>query len=110
VSGFDYTYVTPSLFAQEELAPAEWITLSLAGRADWHSEYGAFLNPRLSLPAAPGGWTVRGSVGTGYFAPTPFTEETESIGLSRIRPLDGLDAERALTASLDVGRSIGPWR
>ncbi|HEX8455303.1 MAG TPA: TonB-dependent receptor [Longimicrobium sp.] len=108
VSGFDYTYVTPSLFAQEEFAPAEWITLSLAGRADWHSEYGAFLNPRLSLLLRPAGWTVRGSVGTGYFAPTPFTEETESIGLSRVRPLDGLEAERALTASLDVGRSIGP--
>jgi iron complex outermembrane receptor protein len=108
VSEFDYTYVTPSLFAQEEFAPAEWITLSLAGRADWHSEYGAFLNPRLSLLLRPAGWTVRGSVGTGYFAPTPFTEETESIGLSRVRPLDGLEAERALTASLDVGRSIGP--
>jgi iron complex outermembrane receptor protein len=108
VRGFDYTYVTPSLFAQEEFAPAEWITLSLAGRADWHSEYGAFLNPRLSLLLRPAAWTVRGSVGTGYFAPTPFTEETESIGLSRIRPLAGLDAERALTASLDVGRSIGP--
>lgn len=108
VSGFDYTYVTPSLFAQEEYAPADWITLSLAGRADWHSEYGAFLNPRLSLLLRPAEWTVRGSVGTGYFAPTPFTEETESIGLSRVRPLDGLDAERALTASLDVGRSIGP--
>jgi len=108
VRGFDYTYVTPSLFAQEEFAPAEWITLSLAGRADWHSEYGAFLNPRLSLLLRPAAWTVRGSAGTGYFAPTPFTEETESIGLSRVRPLDGLDAERALTASLDVGRSIGP--
>jgi iron complex outermembrane receptor protein len=108
VSGFDYTYLTPSLFAQEEYAPAEWITLSLAGRADWHSEYGAFLNPRLSLLLRPAAWTVRGSVGTGYFAPTPFTEETEPIGLSRVRPLSGLSAERALTASLDVGRSIGP--
>ncbi|HEX8212322.1 MAG TPA: TonB-dependent receptor [Longimicrobium sp.] len=108
VSGFDYSYVTLSLFAQEEYAPAEWITLSLAGRADRHSEYGTFFNPRLSLLLRPAEWTVRGSVGTGYFAPTPFTEETESIGLSRVRPLDGLDAERALTASLDVGRSIGP--
>jgi iron complex outermembrane receptor protein len=108
VIGFDYTYVTLSLFAQEEYALAEWITLSLAGRADRHSEYGTFFSPRLSLLLRPAEWTVRGSVGTGYFAPTPFTEETESIGLARVRPLDGLDAERALTASLDVGRSIGP--
>jgi outer membrane receptor for ferrienterochelin and colicins len=108
VEGFDYTYTTPSLFAQEEFAPTEWLTLSLAGRADWHSEYGAFLNPRLSLLLRPAGWTVRGSVGTGYFAPTPFTEETESIGLSRVLPLaDDVDVERARTASLDVGRSFG---
>jgi iron complex outermembrane receptor protein len=108
VSGFDYTYTTPSIFAQEEFAAAEWITLSLAARADWHGEYGTFLNPRLSLLLRPAGWTVRGSVGTGYFAPTPFTEETEAIGLARLRPLDGLEVERARTASLDVGRSIGP--
>ncbi|HEX8430946.1 MAG TPA: TonB-dependent receptor [Longimicrobium sp.] len=108
VSGFDYTYTTPSIFAQEEFAAAEWITLSLAARADWHSEYGTFLNPRLSLLLRPAGWTVRGSVGTGYFAPTPFTEETEAIGLARLRPVGDLDVERARTASLDVGREIGP--
>ncbi|HEU4559675.1 MAG TPA: TonB-dependent receptor [Longimicrobium sp.] len=108
VAGFDYTHTTPSLFAQEEYAPAEWITLSLAGRADRHSEYGTFVNPRLSLLLRPGGWTVRGSVGTGYFAPTPFTEETEAIGLSSIRPLsDDLEAERATTASLDLGHAFG---
>jgi len=108
VPGFDFTHTTPALFAQEEYAPAEWITLSLAGRADWHSEHGAFVNPRLSVLLRPAEWTVRGSVGTGYFAPTPFTEETEAIGLSRVRPLSGLKAERARTASLDVGRGFGP--
>ena len=108
VAGFDYTYTTPSIFAQEEYAVAEWATVSLAGRADWHSEYGAFFNPRLSVLLRPAGWNVRGSVGTGYFAPTPFTEETEAIGLSRLRPLDDLEPERARTASLDVGRTLGP--
>ena len=108
VEGFDYTYTTPSVFAQEEYAVAEWATVSLAGRADWHSEYGAFFNPRLSVLLRPAGWNVRGSVGTGYFAPTPFTEETEAIGLSRLRPLGDLEPERARTASLDVGRALGP--
>lgn len=107
VAGFDYTYTTPSLFAQEEYAVTDWATVSLAGRADWHSEYGAFFNPRLSVLLRPAGWNVRGSVGTGYFAPTPFTEETEAIGLSRLRPLDNLEPERARTASLDVGRTFG---
>ena len=107
VVGFDYTYLTPSLFGQEEYAPAEWVTLSVAGRVDHHSEYGTFANPRLAILLRPAGWTVRGSAGTGYFAPTPFTEETEAIGLSRVRPVDGLKVERARTASLDVGRTLG---
>ncbi|MBD0320112.1 MAG: TonB-dependent receptor, partial [Gemmatimonadetes bacterium] len=107
VAGFDYTYVTPSVFGQEEYSPAEWLTLSLAARVDRHSEYGTFANPRVGVLLRPGPWTVRGSVGTGYFAPTPFTEETEAIGLSRLRPIAGLEAERARTASLDVGRTLG---
>jgi iron complex outermembrane receptor protein len=109
VAGFDYTYVTPSLFAQEEWAPTEWATLSIAGRVDRHSEYGTFINPRLALLLRPAGWTVRAAAATGYFAPTPFTEETEAIGLTRVLPLEGLEAERARTASLDVGRTLGAW-
>lgn len=107
VAGFDYTYVTPSIFGQEEYSPAEWLTFSLAARVDRHSEYGTFANPRLGVLLRPGAWTVRGSAGTGYFAPTPFTEETEAIGLARVRPIEGLEAERARTASLDVGRTLG---
>jgi iron complex outermembrane receptor protein len=109
VEGFDFTHVTPSLFAQEELAPAEWVTLSVAGRVDRHGEYGTFVNPRFALLLRPGAWTVRAAAATGYFAPTPFTEETEAIGLTRVLPLEGLEAERARTASLDVGREVGGW-
>jgi iron complex outermembrane receptor protein len=54
------------------------------------------------------GWVIRLAAGTGTFAPTPFTEETEETGLSRVRPLRGLSAERARGASLDVTRSVGP--
>ena len=109
VEGFDFTHVTPSLFAQEEFAPAEWVTLSVAGRVDRHGEYGTFINPRFALLLRPAGWTVRAAAATGYFAPTPFTEETEAIGLTRVLPLEGLEAERARTASLDVGREVGGW-
>ena len=31
-------------------------------------------------------WTARLSAGRGYFIPTPFTEETEAIGLSDLAP------------------------
>jgi iron complex outermembrane receptor protein len=52
--------------------------------------------------------TARLSVATGFFAPTPFTEETEVIGLSHLRPLKGLLSERARYASLDVTEKQGP--
>jgi outer membrane receptor for ferrienterochelin and colicins len=54
------------------------------------------------------GWTARLSAGTGAFAPTPFTEETEVTGLSSLAPLVNVRTERARSASLDVGGSIGP--
>ena len=108
VAGFDYTYSVPGLFAQGDLAPAPWISVSGSGRLDRHSEFGTFLSPRLSILLRPvEGWTVRGSAGTGYFAPTPWTDETEAVGLRRAVPLNGLEAERARTASLDIGRTFG---
>jgi iron complex outermembrane receptor protein len=66
------------------------------------------VNPRLSVLLRPGAWTVRGSVGTGYFAPSPFTDETEAVGLGRLDPYGPLDAERALNGMLDVGHALGP--
>lgn len=109
VPAFDFAYTIPALFAQDEYAPTEWLTLSASARLDHHSEYGAFLNPRLSALIRPGEWVIRASAGTGYFAPSPFTEETEAVGLARLVPTDELDAERARSAMLDVGRHLGPW-
>ena len=108
VEGFDYTYTIPSLFAHDEYAAAGWLTLAASGRMDWHSDYGAFFSPRVSVLLRPGEWTARLSAGTGYYAPTPFTEETEAVGLSRLDPLEGLEAERARSFSVDVGRALGP--
>lgn len=110
VPRFDYVHRTASLFAQDEVSPAEWVTLAASGRLDLHSEFGALPNPRLSLLLRPGGdWTLRASAGTGYFAPTPFTEETEVLGLSRLEPPGKLRVERARSASLDLGRAFGPF-
>ena len=56
------------------------------------------MSPRVSLLLKPSAeWTARLSVGGGAFAPTPFTEETDDSGLSRLAPLIGLEAERART-------------
>jgi len=104
VSGFDYTYTTPSLFAQDEYSPNTRVTFSGSGRLDFHNRYGTFFSPRVSaLIHLPLGFTTRISSGTGIFAPTPFTEETEATGLSRIHPLSGVQAERAWSASGDLG-------
>jgi len=116
VAGVDYAFSVPATFVQIDADPARWLALSASARLDAHSEFGTFVNPRLSLLFRPAskrdeslaGWTVRLSGGTGAFAPTPFTEETEATGLS---PLaigaegwrGGLTAERARSASVDVG-------
>lgn len=76
-------------------------------RWDNHSEYGDNFSPRLSLMYRPGNWTVRGSWGGGFYAPTPFVEETETAGLSRLAPLTGLERETITTTALDLGYATG---
>jgi iron complex outermembrane receptor protein len=85
------------------------VSLSASGRLDVHSEYGTFLSPRVSLLARAGRWTTRASVGTGFFASTPLTEETEAAGLTRLQVEGPLEAERGLSASFDVTRTDGPF-
>ena len=108
VPGFDYTYSIPSAFAQVDADVSSRLTVSAAGRVDAHSVYGTFFNPRLTVlvkgPAPE--WTMRLSGGTGAFAPTPFTDETEVTGLTPLAPLTGLVAERARSASLDIGGPV----
>lgn len=106
---FDYTYDVPGIFAQVEQEASLDLTLAASGRVDFHDEYGTQFSPRLSALYRPGNWTIRGSLGGGFFAPTPFVDEIEGPGLSRLEPLEGLEAETAQTASLDVGYADGPW-
>jgi iron complex outermembrane receptor protein len=105
---FDYTYTTPAAFAQVEHKVRDDLTLAGSGRLDFHSEYGTHFSPRLSLLYRPAPWTFRASVGRGFYAPTPFVEEIESTGLSRLDPLVGLKAEVAENASVEGGYLYGP--
>jgi outer membrane receptor for ferrienterochelin and colicins len=87
-------------------------SVSASARLDLHNEYGTRVSPRVSLLLRPAAaWTARVSAGAGWFAPTPFTEETDETGLSRVAPLDLLDvgAERAKTASADLAWVRGPF-
>ena len=109
IDGFDFSFTTPGVFSQWTVDAGERLSVTASARADWHSEYGTFVSPRLSALYRLGDpWTLRASVGSGFFGPTPFTEETEVVGLNAMRPLVGLRAERARGGSVDLGGSLGP--
>lgn len=109
VAGFDFAFTTPSLFGQSTIDVGRSFSLTASGRVDRHGEYGAQFAPRISALFRLGSiWTLRASAGGGYFAPTPFTEETEVTGLRPLQRLEGLRAERARSGSLDLGGLLGP--
>jgi iron complex outermembrane receptor protein len=103
-----YQYTVPGVFAQDDLDLTRWLAISASGRLDGHSQYGTFFSPRLSALVRSGRWNSRLSVGTGFFAPTPLTEETEAAGLSRLTIPQPLKAERGQSASFDFSRTDGP--
>jgi outer membrane receptor for ferrienterochelin and colicins len=105
---FAYRYVVPGVFVQDDVDLSSWLTLSASGRLDWHSAFGAFFSPRVSALLKAHGWSSRLSFGTGFFASTPLTEETEAAGLSRLTIAGVLKAERGRSASFDLTRSAGP--
>lgn len=105
---FAYTYNVPGLFAQDDIEVRRWLTFSASGRVDDHDVYGTFVSPRVSALLRSGGWSSRISVGTGFFAPSALTEETEAAGLARLTIATPLKAERGRSASLDLTRSYGP--
>ncbi|MBQ4831083.1 TonB-dependent receptor [Alteromonas sp. MMG017] len=104
---FDYDYKVPGIFTQFDYELSDILTSSLSARVDDHNEFGTQFSPRVSLLYRPGDITVRGSYGQGYFAPTPFVEEIEAAGLSRLASIDDLEEEKAETASLDVTYTLG---
>jgi iron complex outermembrane receptor protein len=109
VPRFESAFIVPGAFGQYDFTVTPTVSLSASGRLDFHSEYGTFFSPRVSLLARSGGWTSRVSIGTGFFASTPLTEETEAAGLSRLQVQGPLEAERGLSASFDLTRTEGPF-
>jgi len=103
-----HVYDVPGLFAQDDLDIRRWLTLSASGRVDAHGVFGTFVSPRISALIRGGAWNSRLSFGQGFFAPSALTEETEAAGLSRVRVVGTLAAERGRSASFDVTRRAGP--
>jgi len=105
---FRYTFTVPGIFVQDEVDVRRWLSLSASARLDLHSEYGTFVSPRISALLRAGAWTSRLSLGSGFFGPSPLTEETEAAGLSRLLIPRALRAEEGRSASFDVSRTDGP--
>jgi iron complex outermembrane receptor protein len=108
VPRFDHRFTVPGAFAQYDVAASAYLSLSASARVDVHSEYGTFFSPRVSALVHAERWTSRLSLGTGFFGPTPITEETEAAGLTRLDVRQPVEAERGLSASFDVSRTDGP--
>jgi outer membrane receptor for ferrienterochelin and colicins len=115
VTGFDESRSVPALFGQLDVDIARWATISGSGRMDWYEGSRPYSSPRLSLllrsPEASrlAGWTLRLSAGGGVAPPSPFIDETAAVGLTMVVPpphaasMPQLSAERASTASIDMG-------
>ena len=108
VPRFKYSFTTPGLFVQDDIDITKMLTVSASGRLDWHSEYGTFFSPRVSMLLRGERWSSRVSAGGGFFAPTPLTEETEAAGLTRLQTTGPLSAERGRSVSVDFSRNDGP--
>ena len=108
VPRFNYTFTTPGVFVQDDVAVAPWLSLSGSARIDHHSEYGTFVSPRVSALLRSGAWNSRVSFGTGFYGPSALTEETEAAGLTRLSMPSPLLAENGQSASIDITRSAGP--
>ncbi|HET9299273.1 MAG TPA: TonB-dependent receptor, partial [Candidatus Polarisedimenticolaceae bacterium] len=93
----------PALFAQDEVRLSPVWSLSGSLRGEHLDEEGSVLDVRLStLAHFSNAWSARGSLGSGHALPTPLTEETDAVGLTRVQLLETLAPERGQFASLDV--------
>ncbi|HJU72563.1 MAG TPA: TonB-dependent receptor, partial [Gemmatimonadaceae bacterium] len=103
---YNHKWMTPSLFVTTERAIGP-LTVSVSARGDRHTAAGFQLTERLAVLAKPfEGWSVRGSVGTGFAAPTATTEETEAVGLRSVHSATALRHERSFGVMLDVNGQL----
>jgi outer membrane cobalamin receptor len=103
---FDHTWTSPGVFVTVE-RPVGPLTVSASVRGDAHEGAGNQLTERLALLAKlAGGWSVRGSAGTGFAPPAVTTEETDAVGLRAITADVPLRAEKSRGVMLDVNGHV----
>ncbi len=108
VPRFNYFHRAPGVFVQDDVRWNDWLTVQAGARLDIHHTYGNFFSPRVAALVHRDGWTSRVSVGQGFFAATPLTEETEAAGLRLLSMPEPLEAEKGTSFSADLTRMVGP--
>lgn len=101
----DFQNSTFGVFAQNIWNMTNLWTLETGFRVDYHSEYGFFPLPRVSLMFEPQEeLTFRLGGGLGYKTPTVFSEDAEKRQFRNIQPINTnlTDAERSLGANFDI--------
>jgi outer membrane receptor for ferrienterochelin and colicins len=99
-----YTNQTGGVFLQDDWKLSGKIQIEVGLRADYHSAYGPFVLPRLSiLYKITSALYCRLGGGLGYKSPTVFTEEAESQIYRNVFPLTSkLTAENSVGANFDI--------
>jgi iron complex outermembrane receptor protein len=92
----------PAILAQEEAQLSDAWTLLGSARLDFHNIYGTLFTPRLAVMFKPStSLTLRLGGGSGFKAPTIFTEEAEEHGFQGARLASDAAVERARSGSFD---------
>lgn len=105
ISALDYSYQIFGLFAQNMWTMDETLSLETGLRADFHSDHGAMVLPRLSVLYEPNSaLTFRLGGGLGYKTPTVFTEEAERLQFRSVLPINAanVDLERSIGGNFDI--------
>lgn len=106
-SSFVSRETVPGLFAEYTFAIPEKFTLLAGMRVDIHSEFGAFLTPRLHLKYHPDRHTtIRASVGRGTRTAHVLAENSTSVMASSrsIIVTETLKQEKAWNAGINISR------
>lgn len=97
---------TIGAFGQLALHRAKWPTIELGLRVDHNDRFGTFALPAVAALFKPGtGWSLRGSIGTGYQLPDrtqPYTLTATAEAVPALRA--GTQAERSTGGTLEWTR------
>ena len=99
----DYNYFTLGLFVQDDWRIHPKLTIESGLRSDFHSHYGTFILPRISLLYKINSYiATRLGGGLGYKVPTVFSSEVDERSYANLRLDENVKAERSAGANLDI--------